>query len=318
MSSIEDFRGDYDQLAAAMELSWADSVATPFLYTADFLANSLNYPGSAPSLAPAIYHDSELVAFVAGIPRTLLIQGEVRCVLIVAFLTVASAYKASGYGILVWSDLVRRAAAAGLDGVVNYCVDGEAMNRMIEGSCHRLDLPLVRAFSVSYLSRVIWPKRPVPTVARSTVDAATLLKAAEPVADEATISRIWTSDEADWQLGRHGGISVAAGRNAETGMLSGYVMPIADRGRTRCLIIDDVLWGDLPTDGREGLACELVAAGSAAGARVVILPVSGYADTQPFLASGFRPSRRTIHAYLTLWNGSMPTDSVPSYYVDVF
>ncbi len=156
--SMEDFRGDFEQLATVMEASWADSATTPFLYRADFLADCFKYPGSAFSLAPTIYHDSTPVAFVAGFPRRVRIHGNEFQILIVSLLTVAADHKQKGYGIVVWSELVRRAQTAGFDGIVNYCVEGEAMNLMIEGSCRRLGLPAVRAYSASYLSKVLWPK----------------------------------------------------------------------------------------------------------------------------------------------------------------
>ena len=54
---------------------------------------------------------------------------------------------------------MRRAAAAGYDGVVNYCADGEAMHRMIETGCRLLDLPLVRVKSFSYLVGTAGPGR---------------------------------------------------------------------------------------------------------------------------------------------------------------
>src|SRR6202012_1715259 len=111
-------------------------------------ADWLGGPGTP--LAPAIYTDEGLVAFAAGLPRQVEIAGAPRRILISTFLTVAPAHKSSGYGIVVWSELMRRAAAAGFDGVVNYCVDGQAMHRMIETGCRLLDLPLLRVKTFSY------------------------------------------------------------------------------------------------------------------------------------------------------------------------
>src|ERR1700744_5812950 len=108
---VEEFRGHYEDLAAVMRVSWADGPSVPYLYTPELLAEWLAYPG-APG-TPAIYTDEGLVAFAAGLPRRVEIAGTIRRILISTFLTVAPAQKASGYGIVVWSELMRRGAAAG-------------------------------------------------------------------------------------------------------------------------------------------------------------------------------------------------------------
>ena len=64
--AVEDFRGDYDRLAAMMQVSWGENPAASYLYTADLLADSFGYPGASRSLAPSIYHGRDLVAFAAG------------------------------------------------------------------------------------------------------------------------------------------------------------------------------------------------------------------------------------------------------------
>lgn len=319
MSLFEDFQGDYDQLAAAMEASWANSAAPPFLYTAEFLADCFSYPGADFSLAPATYDESGLVAFVAGFPRRIRVQGAERRVLIVAFLTAAARHQGRGYGILAWSELLRRAADAGFDGVVNYCVEGDVMNRMIEGSCRRLGLPVFPVSSFSYLSRVLWPRRFEHHRPQRHVSPEALVTSAARLSTEPTaLTRLWSKAEAAWQLARVGGICVTAGPASDPAILTGYVLPVADRRQTKCLVVEDVLWGGLGSDERPGLIGDLIARGTAAGARLAILPRLTYADLQPFLASGFRPSQRTIHAYLTLWAGSMPKTPATSYYLDVF
>src|SRR5258708_4781486 len=84
---VEQFRGDYEELAAVMRDSWADGPNAPYLYTADLLAGWLGYPGT--ELTPAIYTDEGLVAFVAGLPREVEVAGATRRILISTFLTVA-------------------------------------------------------------------------------------------------------------------------------------------------------------------------------------------------------------------------------------
>ncbi len=57
--------------------------------------------------------------------------------------------------------------------------------------------------------------------------------------------------------------------------------------------------------------------GAAAGARIAIVPALGYAEMEPFLATGFRPSQRVVHAYLTIWSEPMPKEPVAAYYLDI-
>ena len=151
--AVEDFRGDYDRLAAMMQASWGESPAASYLYTAELLADCLAYPGASRSLAPSIYHGSELVAFAAGLPRRVAIGGAEHRIVISTYLTVAAGHKTAGYGIVVWSELMRRAAAQGFAGAVNYCVDQGEMDHMIDGCCRLLGLPLTKATSFFYLTR---------------------------------------------------------------------------------------------------------------------------------------------------------------------
>jgi hypothetical protein len=317
-ASIEDFRGDYDQLAAVMRSSWGQSPTPPYLYTADFLADCFRYPGAQFSLAPAIYHGSELVAFAVGYPRRVMVAGSERRILIATFLTVASAQKASGYGILVWADLMRRAAQAGFDGVVNYCAEGGAMDRMINATCGLLELPLLRVASFSYLTAVL-PSGPSNRGGepRDGPSAQHLLHAASALRGPVGVSRLWTDAEAAWQLTRLGAVAASRGPDTDPAVLTGYVISVADATETKCLVVDDVLWGGAAAHERPALVRDLVAHGACAGARAAILPVLGYADLQPFQASGFQPSPHTIHAYLTIWS-EPPLDQPPErYYLDV-
>lgn len=315
--SFEDFRGDFEQLAALMEASWRDNATPAFLYTPAFLANLFDYPGASFSLAPTLYVGPEPIAFVAGFPRRVSFRGKELHVLVVALLTVASSHKSKGYGIVVWSELVRRARDSGLDGVVNYCVEGEAMDRMIEGSCRRLGIPVSKVYSVSYLSRVLWRPGAHMDGAECEVSATDLIDAASDLAAQVPLARLWSGPEAAWQCSREG-VVCAEGPEDSQAVLTAYVMPISNRDRTRSLIIEDVLWGDLDRGEREALAGELAAKGAAAGAQLAIVPDLGYADMRPFAAAKFKPSGRTIHAYLSLWDETQPAGSLPGYYLDVF
>ncbi len=315
--SVEDFRGDYAELAAMMRASWAEGPNPPYLYTAELLADCFRCPGSSFELAPCIYDDSELVAFVAGCPRRVMTGDVERRILISSFLTVAPADKSSGYGILVWSDLMRRAAEAGFDGVVNYCVDGEAMHRMIDQSCRLLGLPLLRVKSFSYLTRLLPPPGAGSSVPEGAPSADQLVKAAAGLVGEAELCRVWSETEAAWQLSRLGSVSVASGTGANVAVLTGNVLTVADTAATRCLVIDDVLWGDLAAGARPSLVERLVDQGAQQGARYAIVPLLGYADLRPFVSAGFLPVAHTMHAYLTLWSEPVTERPAERYYLDV-
>ncbi len=312
--AVEDFRGDYDQLAEMMRASLGESPTPPYLHTAEFLADWSRYPGASPSLAPSIYHGSELVAFVAGYPRTVLINGVELRLLISTFLTVAPAEKGSGYGIMLWGELMRRAAAAGFDGAVSYCAEGHEMNRMIEGSSRLFGLPLLRAASLPYLIRPISEPghdRGGPPSARD------LLTAAAAMREHADLCRLWTEAEAAWQLSRVGAVAVRGGTDREPAVLTGHVIAIDDADRTRCVVIQDVLWGSIGDPERGSLTLDLIEQAASQGARVAILPLVAYADMQPFAGLGFFPAPHTVHAYLTVWSERAPAQPPQYYYLDV-
>ncbi|HEX3978675.1 MAG TPA: hypothetical protein VHW96_20560 [Solirubrobacteraceae bacterium] len=314
---VEEFRGDYDELAGVMRDSWADGPGNPYLYTADLLGEWLGYPGT--ELTPAIYTDEGLVAFAAGLPRQVEIAGARRRILISTFLTVAPAQKAAGYGIVVWSELMRRAAAAGYDGVVNYCADGQAMHRMIETGCRLLDLPLMRVKSFSYLVGTLGPDRGAGGGSGERPPARRLVEAAAADAERgrgdgrARLWRVWGEAEAEWQLSRTGALAVSDGE----AVLTGTVATVADAARSRYLVVDDVLWASAREEARQRLLAELLAQAAGHGAGYVVLPVMGYADVRPFVVAGLVPSPHTMHAYLTLWSDPAAAQPVERYYLDV-
>ena len=315
--AVEEFRGDHDELAAVMRASWVDGAGAPYLYTAELLADWMRYPGAERAPTPAIYADGTLVAFAAGLPRQVEIAGSTRQILVSTFLTVAPAQKAAGYGIVVWSELMRRAAAAGYDGVVNYCADGEAMHRMIETGCRLLELPLVRVKSFSYLvGRVTAGSRDGAGAAqRPSAGQLAHAAAAERGRGDPTerLWRVWSEAEADWQLSRIGSVAVGDGG----AVLTGSVVTVADEARSRYLVVDDVLWGSAGDEARRRLLAGLLGRAAGDGAGYAVLPVTGYADVRPFLAAGMVPSPHTMHAYLTLWSDPTAVRPVERYYLDV-
>src|ERR1700719_3407405 len=248
---IEDFRGDLAQVAALIQESWEENAAQGLFYTPEFLASCLKYPGSNYSLAPTLYQGDKPRAFVAGFPRTFLYKGRELRAILCTLLSVCSEFKKSGYGIVLWSELVKRARDAGYDAMVNYCVDGESMNGMIVGSCRMLKLPTQRVFSVHYLMRVLQPK-----AAHAPADhpdhhlAEKFQQAAGWISDATSLRRVWTEPETQWQLHRHDGLVVSHSAGGRQGLLTAYLMHAANPLRTKCLLIEDGLWGTLESEER--------------------------------------------------------------------
>jgi len=314
---LEDCRGDFERISAMMEASWAGGAQPPFLYTSTFLRSCFDYPGASLSLAPTIYSNGEPMAFAAGFPRTLRIGDSELRILLITFLTAAAEFKRSGYGLVVWSELAKRARAAGFDGMLNYCVDGEPMNRMIEGACRRLEMPVCRVQSVSFTSKLLLGKQPPDLDGEPPPSTTDFIELAAQLAPRTPLLRTWTPAEATWQYSRTGIVACHHATDSRRGILIGYVMPIADRSRTKCLLIEDVLWEELDEEERDVLARRLLAKAAAAGARLAVLPQMGYADTRAFDDAGFRPSGRVVHMYLSLWNAPAVTQPVAASYVDI-
>lgn len=317
---IEDCRGDLENISRLIERSWAENTQQPLFYGADFLASCFEYPGAGFSLAPVIYEGAAPLAFGAAFPRHVCLVGRQLNLAIITFLTVASEHKKRGYGIVLWNELVKRSRAMGFDGMVNYCAEGESMNSMILGCCRMLKLPTARICTIPYWSRMLQPQKvesvqPTPTV--DVVDrfvglAATIVK-------QTPLARLWTLEEADWQCRRRfGSIVTELESGPRRGMLVGYIMPVANASRTKCLIVEDVLWGDLEPYERDTLVKRFLDRAVFAGAQVAVLPLLGYVDLEPFHAARFRPSQRVLHTYLTVWNGEPCTEALPSMYLDVF
>ena len=104
---------------------------------------------------------------------------------------------------------------AGFDGMVNYCVEGEAMNRMIDGACRRLRLPVERVFSIALPLEAHAPDRLERDDGAAAPPSIAFSQAAAPIADEAPLARLWTREEARWQCTRDGAV-VARARGAAT------------------------------------------------------------------------------------------------------
>jgi len=314
---IEDFRGDFAQVAALIQESWKENGKQGLFYTPEFLASCLNYPGTSYSLAPTLYEGETPRAFVAGFPRTIQYQGRELRVILCTLLSVSSEFKKSGYGVVLWSELVKRAQSAGYDGMVNYCVEGEPMNGMILGCCRMLKLPTERIFSVHYLMRFLQPKVAASPADQQESPSEMFGRIVARTVNRAPLLRLWTGTEIQWQLLRHGGVVACHRSGLKEGLMTGYLMQAANPQKTKCLLIEDVLWGTLENEERLTLLEKMLSRGAQAGAQIALLPCLGYADIPPFRAARFRTAPRTLHCYLTIFKGEPAPKPVSSMYLDV-
>jgi hypothetical protein len=193
------------------------------------------------------------------------------------------------------------------------------MNGMILGCCRAMKLPTERVFSVGYQMRILQSK-PVSRLALKTEseDVRALLQTAELIVEQAPLARIWSEKEAEWQCRRYGSVVARRVSGPRQGVLTGHVVEIANSQRTKCLIIEDVLWGTLEQLERLALVRQLLDQAVAEGAQMAIVPCLGYADMEPFSAARFRRSPRVLQAYLTVFKGEPPPEAVTSMYLDVF
>ena len=315
---LGDFNGDFEKVASLIQNAWADNRQSLF-YTSEFLASCFDYPGAKFSLAPTLYEDYKPVGFAAGFPRCLRLEGRELRLVCSSFLSVAPQYKKAGYGIVLWTELVRRARDAAFDGMIEFCVEGEAMNDIVVGACLKAKIPVERINSVHYLSRLIFPRSAGPVCQANSDDIVdAFLELSSSIAGRVPLARIWTWAEAEWQCrSRNGAIAVCYKSGSRKGILTGYMITVANAVRAKCLMIEDILWHDLEPGERQVLLRRLLDAAAAAGAKMATVPILGYVDVEPFHATKFRPSSRILHTYLSVWNGASPP-RIQSMYVDVF
>jgi hypothetical protein len=197
------------------------------------------------------------------------------------------------------------------------------MNGIILGCCRMLKLATARFFSARYQMKVLVPKgaangqsAPQEDIERDTVAA--FLEGAQPVLESTPLARVWSTAEVAWQLKRRGSIVAQQVAGSRHGMITGYLMEIANPQRTRCLLIEDLLWGTLEPQEREALLQQFLDRGTAAGAQMAIVPVLNYADMEPLRAARFRSSPRIVHGYLTIFSGEPAPEEVPAEYLDIF
>jgi hypothetical protein len=312
------FRGEFDGLAAMMQQSWADNPSASLLYSEEFLRSMFEYPGSSFDLAPAVYGDSGLLGFVAGFPRSVLWDARQTRIIVSSFLTASNAVKRLGLAFKLWADLIERSRERGYDGTINFCVEGDEMNRMMLGLASFLKLNTRCIFSMDYMVRLLRsaPPAPIPPVAEAQIDL--FLELASELNTNLPLVRQWTRAEAEWQCrDRSGAIAVSYCAGDRRGMLTGYMAQALAKQPIPVVLLEDLLWGNLEPAERVELVERFLRIAAARGARTASCPVLGYTSYGTLSAAKFRRSGRVLHAYLTMWNGLEP-HTVPGLYIDVF
>lgn len=316
------FRGDFSALAAMMRQSWEGNPNQALLYSEAFLRSAFDYPGSGLGLAPALYGDSGLLGFLAGFPRSVLWDAHPARLILNTFLTADTRVKGPGVGIKLWADLIERCRSEGYDGTINFCVEGDGMDRMMSAVSRLLKLNTQRIFSVEFLARPLRPASSARVSGQDLVsglvpDIELFMKLASAWQGDVPLARVWTKAEAEWQCrGREGALSVSLAAEGRSGMITGYLIQAASAPLTTVVLLEDLLWGDLETAECTDLLDRFLQIAAARGARFASCPVLGYASLDPLKAAGFRRSKRMVHTYLTFWNGLQPQPAT-ALYIDV-
>jgi hypothetical protein len=314
---LDAFRGDFGALAGMMQRSWAGNRNQALFYSEAFLRSAFDYPGSSFKLAPAVYADDSLVGFVAGFPRSVRWDAHPARLVLNSFLTASTDVKGAGLSLALWANLVERARKEGYEGTINFCVEGDEMNRIMPGISRLLKLNTQRIFSVEFLVRLLSPApmEPLPEFSDSDVDL--FLELATALPSNLPLERLWTRAEAEWQCrDRAGAVAVSSRVEGRRGLLTGYLTQVACTPPVTTVVLEDLLWGDLESTERIELVKKFLRAAATQGARTASCPILGYAPLDTLLAARFRRSNRVLHTYLTFWNGLQPRP-VTSLYMDV-
>lgn len=260
LSSPAEFRRDFAALAAMMQRSWADNRNQALLYNEVFLRSAFEYPGASSKLAPAVYVDGRIVGFIAGFPRSVVWDARPTRLVLNTFLTASKEVKGAGLSLTLWAALIERSREEGYEGTINFCVEGDEMNRAIPGISRLLRLNTQRIYSVEFLVRILnttSAREPLNQVSDQDIDLFLELAAALP--NDSPLMRSWTRAEAEWQCrDRAGALTVSSRVGGRRGVLGGYLTEVASTPPVTTVVLEDLLWGDLEPGERTELVLSLI------------------------------------------------------------
>lgn len=303
---------DFNQAYELICRSWGENPDTPLDYKPEILESWIRYTHAQLPFMRGLFAGETLIACVAGLPRTFVLNERTRRLLLLTWFTVDPEWKRRGLGRRIWSESVLQARAEGYDGTLHYCVEGNPSNGITAAGAAEAGFQSVSIYDIPYLMRITAPS---DAMLPSRGEPEQFLRAVSATRFDVPFVRQWTPEEAAWACNRPGAICVASEAGETTGAIAGYVMQLADKECTPCAFVEDILWGDLQPAERDSLAASFLSAASGR-ARIVILPNLRYADLAPFERVGFRRSRRVLHTYLTLWE-PWTEGPLPGMYADV-
>ncbi len=297
--------------AELMAESWKENRERPLDYTPSFIQSLAAYPASLPVIAPAFFQGDRLAAFVMGFPRSFLLEGAPKALLLMTFFTVGPEFKGQGLGREIWATCLKQAKEAGYDGALYYCVEGNVSNKVTAAGVRLTGRDPIRIFSVRYLMKALRPS-PDPAPATELVEPDFFLSCVSAMR-EVPLQRVWTHAEVEWQLQRPGAIALA---EPAVGVITGYTIQVADVQRTTALFIEDVLWITEDRVARSKLLARLLAQASQV-ATLAIVPILGYIDLDSFSAAGFRKSPRVLNSYLVVDRDKPDNREMQAIYADI-
>jgi hypothetical protein len=316
-SKNSDSGSGFCEAAELIATSWRENKEQALDYNAAFLQSCYEYPGVDTSLSPAIFVDSRMVAMASAFPRSVLFDRKLLRLAMLTFCTVAPEMKGKGLGLAVWRECLQRVRAAGYDGAIHYCVEGNKSNFVTVAAAETLGFEACRVFTVQQLMRFIPESTPTTKQCISDVSFRRAFAThAARLAGKEQFARTWSEREIDWECHRrYGAVCASCNGNPDDGLLTGYVIGTAADAGVRCLFFENIFWGNLDDLGRELLVTSLLSQ-VAGQAQIAAVPLFGYADMSVFARLGFRKTVRKTNLYLTVWNGVCPR-TLSSAYMDL-
>jgi GNAT superfamily N-acetyltransferase len=305
--------GAWSEVAHIVRLAWSEN--PDFEYSAAFLAECSQGREEREAVTFGAWLDGRLVGFVAALPRRIVSDGREQWFALVTFFAVHPDTRGRGIGQTLWTQCLRALREAGFDGTIHYCAHGHRSNNVTTSAAAQIGFACARTDDVGFLRRPIDVKMALPVPMNPASDV--FAKAASDARAAAPVSRAWTAGTIEHHLnGRRDVVAVTSVEGSDCGALVGQVRTLADPNRTRCLVVEDVLWAHLEPDARERLARRFIDAARTRAA-MAIVPRLGYADLDAFVRCGFRASGRVVHLYLTQLSARAPVRESRPVYMDV-
>jgi hypothetical protein len=311
---FDTFNRDFEELAPLIESVWGGHFGeqTRFRYPPEWLAGFFGAAGSDPDLLVEGRDDSgKIVAFLAAVPRRVLIQGREVRIGLVTLLTSAR-HNVGMVGLGIERELFRRVAAAGLYGTYHFCLAGQRTPELVAWAAAAQKTPAVEIAPVPSL---IGFAKPAPESETPDVrpladeDVARVAELVEAAGRALPIARLATPSEFRTWLhqappkralallrdGRPVGVCVYARRQ----LLGKDVTEVAN---IDLLVAPDATPAEATQFGRA-----IASDAAAHGANYVVAPQRAPSVFPHARAAGLRLAMRTLRVFIV---PSAPTDTV--------